>query len=361
MIRNAVEDIVTGSSDVKGCEYHVHEDGVCYKHGRADEAGEAERNNAVGGKKWSIDDDPELNAMAAQYLGKTNTTSPAREPSSIGSRRIPKTQQHSPAPQLKKPSSHHMTIPTSLHQPSISWSRNLRSPQPSIRSLTPTFDIDKPLPPTPEAVQTPSTQDLVLECLGRLSPAPSQNLTHNLLNEHLSRPPIYAALPPSPPITPSLKSSDVASTPSSTTSSTTDCIPPSLRPGSPPSTHPTRNLSFAPLPNSNPISPNPSTIMHRQSPPSPPSPPPLQRPYHISPFSPSLPHFAPLIKRKPAPPRGVDWLEQWDRLFALQGTQGFGLRRGEKKERRSWFVEILGSVMVDGERGGKDGKGRGMR
>jgi hypothetical protein len=361
MIRNAVEDIVTGSSDVKGCEYHVHEDGVCYKHGRADEAEEAESNNGVGGKKWSIDDDPELNAMAAQYLGKTNTPSPARETSPIGSRKIPKTQQHSPAPQHKKPSLHSMNISTSHHQPSILWSRNLRSPQPSIRSLTPTFDIDKPLPPTPEAVQTPSTQDLVLECLGRLSPAPSRNPTLDLLNEHLSRLPLHVVPPPSPPATPSPKSSDMASTPSSTISSTTDCIPPSLRPGSPPSTHPTRNLTFAPCPNSKPVSPDPYTNLHRQSPLSPPSPPPLQRPYHMSPTSPSLPHFPPLIKRKPAPPRGLDWLEQWDRLFALQGTQGFGLRKGEKKERRSWFVEILGSVMVDGERGGRDGKGRGTR
>jgi hypothetical protein len=55
-----------------------------------------------------------------------------------------------------------------------------------------------------------------------------------------------------------------------------------------------------------------------------------------------------LIKRKPAPPRGTDWLEQWDRLFALQGTQGFGLKRGEKRERWSRLMGILESVRLDG-------------
>jgi hypothetical protein len=31
MMRNSVEDIVTAHSDVKGCEYHIHQDGICYK------------------------------------------------------------------------------------------------------------------------------------------------------------------------------------------------------------------------------------------------------------------------------------------------------------------------------------------
>ncbi|KAI4914539.1 hypothetical protein J4E85_010605 [Alternaria conjuncta] len=97
MLRNSVEDIVTGSSDVKGCEYHIHDDGVCYRHRRAGEFEQTDKVNAVGGKKWSIDDDPELNAMAAQYLGKTMT------PSTIDkSPKIPATK-HRPSTGKRRP------------------------------------------------------------------------------------------------------------------------------------------------------------------------------------------------------------------------------------------------------------------
>jgi hypothetical protein len=49
----------------------------------------------------------------------------------------------------------------------------------------------------------------------------------------------------------------------------------------------------------------------------------------------------PLVKRRPAPPRGDDWVEQWDRLYALQGTQGFGLRKAEKYEKKSRFRDFF--------------------
>jgi hypothetical protein len=91
MIRNSVEDIVTGHSDVKGCEYHMHENGVCYKHGNADDAQDLNCDNKVGGKKWSSDNDLELNAMAAQYLGKKTTTSTPMANSAPPWRKTPKT------------------------------------------------------------------------------------------------------------------------------------------------------------------------------------------------------------------------------------------------------------------------------
>jgi hypothetical protein len=338
MIRNSVEDIVTGHSDVKGCEYHMHEKGVCYKHGKDEDAQDLNCDNEVGEKKWSIDDDLELNAMAAQYLGKktTNPTPLTNSPPSW--RKTPKTQQQVFASQRKRlPVGAAHTV-TTQKQNSITKPRELCSPQLSIRSFCTNIDMDKPLPPTPECVQTPSTQELVLECLGRLPPTPTltRTSTQDLVDEYLARSTTHTASSPTP-----LPSPPSSSSSASQLSSCTDSIPPSLRPGSRPSTHPTRNLTYAPFPKSK-AQPENSTP-HR-----PPSPPSLalqlQRPYHISPSSPSLPHFAPLIKRKPAPPRGTDWLEQWDRLFALQGTQGFGLRRGEKKERRSRFLEILGSV-----------------
>jgi len=402
MLRNSVEDIVTGTSDVKGCEYHIHDDGVCYKHGGASEFEEIERGSDLGGKKWSIDDDPELNAMAAQYLGKaktTSTTANKRRKIPSANRRpsmeIRQSSRKSLAPQLKIPSLHNMYENDMHHREPTVRSRNLRSPRLSTRSLTPDIDVDKPLPPTPETFETPSTQDLVLECLGRLLPAAERISTEELLEGCVERTPSeylrsitptdnadfqHSVKPSRRPPTPSRSSSRPSPTFTSTSrpSSPLDLIPSSLRPGTPlPSSHPTRNLTFAPLPNSHRTTPKPrpqtpsannphatlssSTYHYRSYTPAPrdtsssspsspspspsPSPPPLiQRPYHISPSSPSLPHFAPLIKRKPAPPRGVDWLEQWDRLFELQGTQGSGLRRGEKKERKSRFMEILESV-----------------
>ncbi|KAI4908740.1 hypothetical protein J4E90_008475 [Alternaria incomplexa] len=52
-----------------------HASTLLRRHGRAGEFEQTDKVNAVGGKKWSIDDDPELNAMAAQYLGKATTPS----------------------------------------------------------------------------------------------------------------------------------------------------------------------------------------------------------------------------------------------------------------------------------------------
>jgi hypothetical protein len=414
MTRHSVEDIVTATSDVKGCEYHIHENGVCYKHGRADQVQGGEGEDRLRADKWSIDDDPELNAMAAQYLGRTTATSTTKKkpPVPLLLPRISTAlderpnQKHSLVSQTKKSplkTVHTLSLP---RRGSIASSRKLPSPQPSIRSPVANIDIDKPLPPTPSsrrsssalsfdailpirssvditsvgAVHKPSTQELVLECLGRFSPALARTSMNPPFEEYLMRSPMNPPRPISPPddysfpattpLSPPSTYSNVLSTPSSSSSS--GSIPPSLRPGSQPSSpHPTRNLTFAPLPTprstrtATPLHASPKDILHTSAPPpssepspctfSPPPSPrlsiqPVQRPYHISPSSPSLPHFAPLIKRKPAPPRGLDWLEQWDRLFELQGTQGFGLRRGEKRERRSRFMEILGSVNVKADR-----------
>ncbi|KAH6868133.1 hypothetical protein BKA58DRAFT_458764 [Alternaria rosae] len=370
MLRNSVEDVVTGTSNVKGCEYHMHDEEFCYKHGRVSGLGESEKKNEAGEKQWSIDDDPELNSTAAQYLSKKIT--PLRMDKSskdlaTKDRSLTEKRRHqhdSFASQPKELSLHIMSNRDIYHQGLTLRSRNLRSPRLSTRSLTPNIDLDKPLPPTPEAVETPSTQDLVLECLGRLPPAAEQISTQDLVDACLARTYFH----PLRPITPSdndenlhqVKPSTSLATPKTSSSlksstftsksrlsSPLDFIPPSLRPESPLQyTYPTRNPTFAPLsqahrttpkPRSQTASPNkfhttsslapypprPHTPASRDtsspsSSPSPfpfaspsPSPPPLfQIPYYISPSSPSLPHFAPLIVRKPAPPRGVDWLEQ---------------------------------------------------
>ena len=244
------------------------------------------------------------------------------------------------------------------------------------------------------ALQTPSTQDLVPECLGRLSPTLSRTLTQDPIDEDTARSASYGVRPIDPPrnYTSSIASTEsfvpaatqaLPSPPTSDDSAThsfssEEDIPSSPRPGFTLHTYmPTKNLTLAPLttpesttPNTYSLSPQDGrlhnavscvpllpdtetrTIIPRSTSPHNPIPP-VQRPYHISATSPSLPHFRPLIKRKPAPSRGTDWLEQQYTLFALQGTQGFGLRKCDQKNvRRSRFMEILGSV------GRMDGDGR---
>ncbi|KAF1938370.1 hypothetical protein EJ02DRAFT_309572, partial [Clathrospora elynae] len=294
MLRGFVEDMMTAGNNAQpGCEYHIHDaEGNCYRDEMVAERGE-EGNIKGKGKEWSVDDDAELNAMAAHYLGKT-----------------------------KKISSSYAA----------------------------------------ETTKTSVTRSLVLECLARLSPRLDGTPTQDLIAECL-------ALLPCRPTRMYETDNDSLISPSNSSfapyteekeDEEEEEIPAYLRLGSPSSTsHLFRDFSFAPLPkalhlNIAPNSPRvtkprivpltqhillpPSprtatvstpTLLPRSSPPLKVSP-----PYHISPSSLS-PHFPPLAKRKPVPPRGVDWVEQWDRLHALQGTQGFGLRTTEKKERKS--------------------------
>jgi len=322
--------------------------------------------------------------------------------------------------QSKRPSLD-ITLSSKLHhQAHTVLPSSLLSPPLSLQALTADVDIDKPLPPTPSphqsplplsfslpepmfrdmstcgegALQTPSTQDLVLECLGRLSPTLSRTLTQDLLEEDTARSASYGFRPIDPPrnhtspitltesfvpaATQALPSPPISDDSATHPSSSEEDIPSSLRPGFTLHTYmPTKDLTLAPLttPESTiqssrnsssqneqlhnaascvPLLPNTETrtIIPRSTSPHTPIPP-VQRPYHISATSPSLPHFRPLIKRKPAPSRGTDWLEQQYTLFALQGTQGFGLRKGDQKNvRRSRFMDILGSV------GKMDGDGR---
>lgn len=435
MMRNSVEDIVTAHSDVKGCEYHIHQDGICYKHGKADEGKDIDGDLKVPGKKWSVDDDPELNAMAAQYSGASNKTSavttekmshiPPKSTRTVNTKHRSfmdkhKDRNHTRASQSKRPSLH-ITLSSKLHHqvPTVLPSSLLR-PTLSLQALTANVDIDKPLPRTPSphqsplplsstfpepmfrdmytfgegALQTPSTQDLVLECLARLSPTLSRTLTQEAIEEDTARSASYGVRPIESPRndTSSITSTEsfvpaatqaLPSPPTSDDSAThsfssEEDIPSSLRPGFTLHTYiPTTNFTLAPLTIPESMTPNTyslssqdirlhnavscvpllpdteiRTIIPRSTSPHTPIPP-VQRPYHISATSLSLPHFRPLIKRKPAPSRGTDWLEQQYTLFALQGTQGFGLRKGDQKNvRRSRFMEILGNV------GKMDGDGR---
>ncbi|KAE8825513.1 hypothetical protein PTNB73_08512 [Pyrenophora teres f. teres] len=125
----------------------------------------------------------------------------------------------------------------------------------------------------------------------------------------------------------------------------------------------TRNFPFTPvskptpyptLPTSTPLSPSPTVTLYPYpfassfqpilpSTPAPePTSPTLPRPYHIA--TPASLHFPPLINRKPAPSRGQDWVDQWDKLFLMRGTQGFGQRRSYEERKRSrgrWFVDMV--------------------
>ncbi|KAG9384810.1 hypothetical protein A1F94_004357 [Pyrenophora tritici-repentis] len=108
-----------------------------------------------------------------------------------------------------------------------------------------------------------------------------------------------------------------------------------------PPASPPRSPSVTVTLHPNPFAQNLQPILPRKSAPRPISPT-LPRPYHIE-APPSL-HFPPLIKRKPAPSRGQDWANQWDRLFAMRGMQGFGQRKvfeERSKSRGKWFADKI--------------------
>ncbi|KAF1829428.1 hypothetical protein BDW02DRAFT_536303 [Decorospora gaudefroyi] len=342
MLRGFVEDMVTEKSDVKGCEYHVHGDqGKCYRQGQMKSSGELD---VVEGRRWNVDDDVELNVMAAHYLGKTSmlhstsgkplgTQKRELRSSNIENRVLTNGARGMERDAVARTKGFH---PDAIHTSSIhchgsaASSRDVHTPDTSALSMTSSPDIDKPLPPLPASpsaatgtgllenggsLRSPNTQELVLECMGRLSPTIFRATTQDLIAECLAR-----------------------SSPSLRTAVGVDNIPSSLRLGPQPLI---RDSSFLPLPKPNPDmnvdvphSPPEDTLVSTG-----PSPP-LIPPYTKS----SSVHLPPLIKRKPAPPRGMDWLEQWDRLNALRGTQGFGLRKHDRRGKKSIFQEILGSV-----------------
>lgn len=237
--------------------------------------------------------------MAAQYSGGSNKTStvttekmshiPSKSTRTVSTKHcsfIDKYQDrnHTRASQLKRPSLH-ITLSSKLHhQAHTVLPSSLLSPPPSLQALNADVDIDKPLPPTPSphqsplplsfsfpelmfrdmytfdegALQIPSTQDLVLECLGRLSPTLSRTLTQDLMEEDTARSASYDARPIDPPRnhTSSIASTESfvpAATPTSDDSTThsfssEEDIPSSLRPGYTLHTYmPTTNFTLAPL------------------------------------------------------------------------------------------------------------------
>jgi hypothetical protein len=354
MLRNDVEGIVTSRSDVKGCEYHVHEEGMCYKQSNVTPAYEEVREE----KKWSVEDDADLNAIATHYLGRASKTVPMTE-NEVKSQQAPsKTQAAEYRMSINagyrrarsidaglRSCSDNMYASRAHHHGSAAWSCELDGPK------SPTFpreELDKPLPPTPppsssppvpfsfnsspasayESAQIISAKDLVFECLARLSPTLARASTHDPKTKFRAAATIEEE-------DPSLDRSPAISTSSSDSCDEEVDIPLSLKPASPQPIHLSRDFSFLSIPKPHNLPLLPSRPQHTKITPS-------QSSHYLPTESSAC--LRPLITRKPAPLRGLDWIEQWDRLYALRGTQGFGLRKEDNREKKSRFLEILESV-----------------
>ena len=275
----------------RGCEYHVHDGGVCYKDLKAsvNEAIGHEQEERLKMNKSSIDDDAEVNAMAVRYLGERyeNSVEELRSLRGIVDRKSARQDRFRPIGPRPIPRA------VSIHPRAISTKT-------TVSYNTASQSLSKPLPLLPCALrlrrETPSIRDPLLDSFDQCSP--TIPLRRNFSFTPLPSKPTHC---PSPPYSP----------------------PPPLPPPSP-----------SPIVK---LSPEPFILQPQTTLAGTPAPQPIipviAPPYRIS--TPSNLHFTPLLKRKPAPARGQDWVDQWDTLFAIQGTQGFGLRKVFSEKNRS--------------------------
>ncbi|CAO2648672.1 Nn.00g079390.m01.CDS01 [Neocucurbitaria sp. VM-36] len=325
LLRGCVGDVMELGAWGGDCEYHVHEEGSCYKSVKEQQSvGDVTAN----GTQWDADKDSDLMAMANHYLDRAE-----------GRRGINMLLPQS-SPGTLKLSQNHDTTRVSLQKihyfGSAAWSREVHGLKVESSALLPPAVHDKPLPPLPSPpadlpphsptqipplsprITTPklsyekptedcralegtsSTQDLIAECLQRLARSTPHIPMHSKVTEYLS------TFPPS------------MSTASPTAQRST--TPPPYSDPSSPQHSPSPRPSYFP--------PRPPTPYHRSYTTTTTTtqvlaPQPVSTPVAIlcpRTLSPLLPH---LIKRKPVPPRGLDWIEQWERLDKL--------RKGEKK------------------------------
>ncbi|CBX93592.1 hypothetical protein IAQ61_008330 [Plenodomus lingam] len=324
-----------------GCEYHIHGRGVCYRKDKCLEM----RERPAHPKPWSADEDPELKAMAEYCLGNTkgavlasknnmstvlsgtlvagtehlgNDRAHAPEPSRIlttgnstvhgrsrKSKRALALENDKPLPLLPPSSASAWSASGSQSlMSSLLTGKNRRDDNSDESTLFSKLEQSR----SSLAVQT---ENLVAECLGRLTSSLSATETCNY-NE-VKKGPLDDEL-------------------------TTDL----LRPGLP------RKFPEVPQPDHKALALLRTSTCDDEAIC-------LARP--LIDRSPSL-SLAPLVKRKEAPSRGSDWLEQQQRLYLLQGTQGFGLRPNERKKKTSTWRDMMGGMRRrEDERPDLDDKG----
>ena len=397
-----------------GCEYHVHEGGVCYKDvmrdcGTRDRDGHEEEALGTGKEGWSVNDDAELNAMAAHYVGKKEhigmESIGASHPGLQSLNRVVERD-------LARQDGLRSKDPRPMHRAASTQSQAV-STRTTASSKVADLSLSKPLPPLPPLRVTPSTRTLGVEPLDGSSsnpsrtdsPTSSKTMTRDVASDipYATRYGHVGVYPNNYDIEsprdrnhrstslPSLASAFSLSSSSLLTSlleneydydhdrkevheddvqtELEDAETATSRADYLPTSHLVRNFSFTALPKPGSyispsflqphspraivtISPNPFTP--RSLLPSPISPnlpslqptsPTITPPYHVATCA-NL-KFPPLIKRKQAPERGQDWVNQWDKLCAMQGTQGFGLRKlfnERKKSKGRRLVNMVGDL-----------------
>lgn len=360
-------------------------------------------------EKWCVDDDAELNAMAAHYLGKKEDKSMERSVYShielqsfkgvadSNSARQDILRPEDPWPMRRAASNHSQAISTRTTASSKMANSNL----------------SKPLPPLPPLHATPTTRTLGIESLNRSSstisltdsPTSSKTMTRNATFKipYTTRDEDVGVYPHNynikSPRDRGCRSMSLTS-PVSTFSLSSSSLSASLLrnkydynhdrreayekevqieledaqirtscAGHVPTPPLARYFSFNPLPKSDSyisppfppprspwaiVTPSPNPFASGSVAPSSISPglplpqptsPTITPPYHIATRA-NL-RFPPLIKRKPAPERGQDWVDQWDKLYAMQGTQGFGLRKvfnERTKSKGRKLMEMVGDL-----------------
>ncbi|CAA9963849.1 hypothetical protein PTMSG1_07208 [Pyrenophora teres f. maculata] len=361
-----------------GCKYHVHDGSVCYrdlKEGKR--TVEIDDGGGEGDEKiWYIDDDGKMSSMAAHYLGKKSM-------SSEGVSIQPKTQGSSSTVDCKtKTTSLYYTADLHLTKPLPLLPSAPRAQHEILDTRDVGLDSFEHFPPKlSPTVREIEAHEVLLSAMytardGTMRIYPHDydvDSPHDTSCKSTLPPPLVSpASEPSPTLHASLLKKEhngcqdhdrQAVHQENTEPEPEERHYSALCLDHEPTIPLTRNFPFTPvskptpyptLPTSTPLSPSPKVTLYpypfassfQPILPSTPAPettsPTLPRPYHIA--TPASLHFPLLINRKPAPSRGQDWVDQWDKLFLMRGTQGFGQRRSFEERKRSrgrWFVDMV--------------------
>ncbi|KAF2845363.1 hypothetical protein T440DRAFT_545032 [Plenodomus tracheiphilus IPT5] len=338
MLRGGYEDVSYATDGTSECEYHVHNKGACYRRTSAIKA-----SKEMGkGKLWCADEDPELQARAEYCLSHIKDTSIGKmHRNDVTTKRIERVNhQHrrrssermhtlklddhdlcmrqggssgmdseKPLPALPTSSNSSTVSLSSTERPSIFPTSNRDSEYTAAWTNKSQSDSHAGLYPV--ATADANVRDIVAECLDRFTRSSSaMETTHR---------------------------EDTFGTSSTVKRPAVPCIfdvPLSLKPGSPPTSPSNQDFLAGQLRSSTELFP--CLIGNLGSPVATYAAPSFVRRSSL--------YLPPLVKRKAVPPRGNDWLEQWDRLHALRGTEGFGQRRSVKQERRSLLHDIADSI-----------------
>lgn len=331
MLRGSVGETMCGGDQTTECKYHVHDAGNCYRDLREIRTKGRWKSDR---KRWNTNSGEESRSTIDRFCGKasdcnfTGEIMPAEEPNIYDTERYSSKAESSRSISRSKASAMNNYFgPTSeVHALKVTSSAPASHDKAEIVLSAPPLQV-APLHPFSQYEKNNekkirsaiSTHDIITECLQRLLPKPpgasKKDLNTDFLNNLLLNFSSVKAGERSAVPIPDRRTacSEIRSLDKDLTSVILQ----------------SRAASSAPGHSSDVLNP---PLDNRQQ----------LIPVSCSPSDP--PSLRPIISRKPAPPRGLDWIEQWDCLNTIKDTQARVVRMDMKSEKKSRFKELLTSV-----------------